>query len=106
MKEREYVLSNLADYESINHFIGMLKKIHELKKLSESGNQTAHAIWIDLTTAMKSEVLTEKQKEIVWMKYYEKETNTYIAEHYNISETAVRKHLRGATKRMMKLLNN
>lgn len=104
MIEKEDALDNLADYSSMPHLKHILGNIHRLKKLSESGNQTAMCIVMDLEKALSSNILTEKQKKVVLMKFIGKETNDYIAEQMNISETAVRKHIQGAMKRIQRFL--
>jgi DNA-directed RNA polymerase specialized sigma24 family protein len=106
MREKEDALENLADYSSIPHLKHILNNIYQLKKLSEKGNQTALCIVIDIEIALKSTYLTEKQKKVLKMKFFGKETNDFIAEQMNISETAVRKHIQGGLKRIQKLLLN
>ena len=105
--DKEEALNNLAKYESLPHLKHIMGNIFEMKKLAEGGNQTALCIVMDLEKAIyHPTILTEKQQKVVIMKYLGKETNDYIAEQMNISETAIRKHLQGALKRIQRFLVN
>lgn len=105
MLDKEDALDNLADYTKIRRIKLMLSKIHELRKLAHSGNQTAHCIAIDLQNALESEKLTKKQRYALEQRFIMKETNTYIADQMKITESAVRKHLEGGLIRLRKILN-
>ena len=103
MLEREGALDNLAKYESLVHLKHIMTKLNDLDKMSHKGNQTALCVVMDIERAIKNS-LTEKQKQVVILKYYHKETNDYIAEIMNVSEMAIRKHLKGALKRISRFL--
>ncbi len=104
MIDREDALDNVAQYESIAQLKHILKNMNNLRQMAEKGNQTAHAIWMDLDMALRNKYLTDKQRKVMYMKFIGKETNNYIAQEMNISETAVRKHINGALKRIQRLL--
>ena len=101
---QEDALDNLADYSNMVNLKFIFGNILSLRKLAESGNQTALCIVMDLESALNSNVLTQKQRQVVIMKFIGKETNDYIAQQMNVSETAIRKHIQGAMKRVQRFL--
>jgi RNA polymerase sigma factor (sigma-70 family) len=103
-KEREDALDNLADYTSLFKLKFLLSNLMKFHTMAESGNEVAHCISIDLTQALKSQKITNRQQQCLTMRYIDKETNTYIADQLNITESAVRKNLEGGLKRIRKIL--
>jgi DNA-directed RNA polymerase sigma subunit (sigma70/sigma32) len=102
--EKEVALDNLADYTSITKLKLMYQNIHKLETMMYGGNTTAQCIWIDLTEAMKSNKLTNRQKQCLELRYIFCETNVKIAEDLKIGESGVRKNLEGGLKRIRKIL--
>lgn len=103
-RDSELALDNLADYKSITKIKLMLNTIYNLESMAYNGNQVALCIWIDLTEALKSPKLTNRQQQCLNMRYLQKENNIYIADQLSITESAVRKNLEGGLKRIRKIL--
>jgi DNA-directed RNA polymerase specialized sigma24 family protein len=104
MIDREDALHNIANYNNPNVIKYLLLNIQKLEKQSYAGNQTAHCILMDIQIAMTHEKLTEKQREAIYQKYVVGHNNVKIAEIMGVTENAIRKHLQGAIKRMIKIL--
>jgi DNA-binding NarL/FixJ family response regulator len=103
-REGEDVLFNFADYSSLKKLKLLLSSLEKLKTMAHSGNSMALCIFIDLTEALKSAKLTNRQQQCLHLRFVRGEQNNYIAEQLNITESGVRKNIEGGLIRLRKVL--
>lgn len=104
MIDKEGALHNVANYRNNKNLMFLLNNLHNLYNIAHKGNQTALCIYMDIMEGLKSDKLTENQRKCIWMKYYGKENNVYIAKELGIDESTVRKNLHGGIKRLGKII--
>lgn len=97
-------LLNRADYEDFDKLKEMLVLYNTHKRNAARGDSTAHAILIDLTEAIYSGVLTEKQLEVVELYCMHSMTHEAIGTYLEISKQSVGERIHGAIKCIQKML--
>lgn len=116
MAKRDYLSPQVAvyseyDYNSKANIKRALENLNHLYSNAEQGNTSAHAVWLDLQTALGRyhantllQVVTKKQKQVILLHLVYGYTQQEVAEQLGISQQAVSCRLISGIKRIQRFL--
>jgi hypothetical protein len=97
-------LMGMADYNNLKVLKMLYRNLTNMRSLAESGDSVATCIYIDLSTALESGVLTASQKLYITEHLLNSNTIAEIAMDYNKAESTICEHIDGGLKRIQKAL--
>lgn len=97
-------LNALADYDDTSRLKKLFKNFHNLVNLSEYGHGDAMSIVLDLETSLKSNCLTDFQRQCITSHLIENSTLREVASDMNKSTSTINQAVTGGLKNIQKLL--
>lgn len=99
-----FQLMQFADYSDLKKLRFLLERFYELEELGACGDSVAASIWIDLKTALNSDLVSKPQRECLVLVVINGHTLSEVAIKRDITENSVHGLVRRGIVSMQKAL--